>query len=211
MSIWRPDIDELVSQNGNYSQMFRWTVQFATIPNVLSSNYSVQDLTNDVNFRAESMSLPEASVESTEIQIRGQKVHQAGIVTYNSPLTLTVMETIDNKMLSFIGHWQEASWESNYGRGRTAYKKDLVCEMNLYLLDNTDRPYYVFHLHYCQPENVGKGDLDAGSADPLKPAISIAYDYFTKDPISRSGSFVTGRNSTDVYTKNSYFSSANPF
>ena len=205
---WRPDIEQLVSL-GNFSQLFRWRVEIPKIPRVLASQYNANQLSDGINFRAESMTIPEANVESTEIQIRGHKLHQAGIVTYNSPITLTMPETIDHWVLDFVGRWQYASWEATESRGRTAYKLDLCGEVNLYLLDNTDRPYYLFQLHYCQPENVAKGDVDAGTGDPLKPQLSLAYDYFTKHSMSH-GEGTRPRSKIDGYNNDSIFTGSIP-
>jgi hypothetical protein len=176
---YRPTVENLRSL-GNFSQTFRWAVAFSSFPSALSGSFD----SDNINFRAESMSIPELEIETTEIQIRGNKVRQAGIGTYNSPITLTLNETTDGYALQFLGAWQEAGWKSSDGSpGTTEYKENLECTMILYLLDNQDKPYYKFTLYGCQLSGATKGDADAGTADPLKPALSIAYDYFNKERV----------------------------
>ena len=52
--------------------------------------------------------------------------------------------------------------------------------MVLWLLDSEDVQYYQYNLVGCQPATGTVGDLDASTADPLKPAIGIFFDYFTR-------------------------------
>lgn len=181
MAVLRPSVENIRSL-GNFSQTFRWLVDFKSFPKGLPGGYT----TEDINFRAESVSLPEKEIELTEIQIRGNKVRQEGIGTYNSPITLTLIETVNPVCLSFLNDWQELAWKSSNGSiGTTQYKNMLECEMYLTLLDSQDKPYYKYTLIGCQIGGGTGGDLDAQSADPLKPALSIAFDYFTRQAIRR--------------------------
>lgn len=179
MPTLRPSIENLRSL-GNWSQSFRWNVSFINFPNYLS----YIPTNDDINFRAESISIPELQVETTEIQIRGNKVRQSGLGTYNSPITLTLIETINPVCLKFLSAWQEICWHTKDGSiGTTEYKKDLQCDMQLLLLDNLDNPYYRYELIGCFLEGATKGDVDASNGDPLKPQLSIAYDYFKSSAI----------------------------
>lgn len=210
---WRANIEELTENVGNFSQPFRWKVEIPVLPYaVVNGGYGLNanDVTQGINFRAESFTLPEKDIETTEITIKGQKLHQHGIATYNSPLTLTINETIDAFTFTMIGHLQEIAWESSHGgRGRTAYKKDCIFNMYMYLLDPTDRPYYVYLLKHCQVANVTRGDADSSTADPFKPALSIAYEYFLQGQTDTSGNASNVTGTDDDYIKDNYFTGAN--
>lgn len=186
-NIDRPSIVNL-HKLGNFTQAFRWYVNVTDLPQELS-NYDSQML----NFHAESMSLPTKEVETTEIQIRGNMVRQQGVGTYSSPITLTLIETVDAYCLSFLSDWQELAWSTEDTKGRSKYKNDQTCSIILTLLDSMDKPYYEYKLFACQLANGEPGnDADASTADPFKPALSIAYDYFKRYKI--------GTASTDMMT-----------
>lgn len=190
----RPSVESLRAL-GNWSQTFRWNVDFVTTPRCLTGGGDEPEsgrawaslLPEDINFRAESMSIPEKEIETTEIQIRGSKVRQEGVGNYNSPITLTLVETIDPVALDFLSDWQEAAWRTRDGSlGTTRYKSNIECEMRLQLLDSEDLAYYEYILIGCQPATGTVGDVDAGTGDPLKPAIGIFFDYFTRSSLRRS-------------------------
>lgn len=179
MAILRPSIENLRSL-GNWSQSFRWNVSFVSFPSALS----YIPTSDDLNFRAESMSIPELQVETTEIQIRGNKVRQPGIGTYNSPITLSLVETTNPVCLRFLAAWQEICWHTKNGSiGTTEYIRDVECNIKLQLLDNLDQPYYQYELMGCFLESATKGDVDASNGDPLKPQLSLAYQYFKSSAI----------------------------
>lgn len=175
MPILRPSVANLRGL-GNWSQTFRWSVQFVSLPSGLDGGIMTAE---DINFRAESMSVPEKEIETTEIMIRGNRIRQEGIGNYVSPITLTLVETIEPKVLMFLNAWQELAWKTRGGSpGTTSYKKNIECTIRLYHLDNEDQPFYSYILYGCQIANATKGELDAQNADPLKPQLSIAYDFF---------------------------------
>jgi hypothetical protein len=172
---YRPTLSD-VRKLGNFASAFRWGVVFNTMPNKIENAPNPED----INFRAESMGIPEKEVETIDIQIRGHKKRQKGVATYNSPITLVLNETTNGLVQRFIRDWAEICWKTgDGGAGTSENQEDIECEICLYLLDNLDKPYMKYVLYGCQYDTATKGDPDAATADPLKPSISIAYDYFT--------------------------------
>lgn len=172
----RPTLDNFRAL-GDFSQVFRWHVDFTTIPEGIAAS------SEDINFRAESMSKPNMASNATEIQVRGQKIVRPGIGVYSNELTLTMLETTDFKIHAMVKAWQGLCWESENGStGKTQNYADLEGQCILTLLDNLDEAKWVYTLHGVWMKDPGGGDVDASTEDPHKPAISMAYDYFTHGP-----------------------------
>lgn len=172
MATLRPSVENIRSR-GNFTQIFRWSVSFEKLPQGVSVN---QDA---INFQAESHTVPTKTITSTEIQIRGNKVRQPGIAEYNSPITLTLMETVDNVIANFVKAWHNLCWQATNGStGIQEDKSNLEATILLVRLNNKDVPIWTYKLVGCILEGVEWGDLDAATSDPMKPALSIAYDYF---------------------------------
>lgn len=176
-SVLRPSVDG-IRKLGNFTQIFRWNVSFEKIPNGISIS------SEDINFRAESSTVPTLTGTSTEIVIRGNKVRQPGIHGYNSPITLTLMETVDNKIANFIKEWREKCWKISEGSAGVSENKDeLEAVIVLTRLNNKDEAIWRYKLIGCYLEGAERGDLDAQTADPMKPALAIAYDRFEEEAV----------------------------
>jgi hypothetical protein len=176
----RPTVENLRAL-GNFQQTFRWGVVVSTKPAAFTDFNS-----QDINFRAESMSIPEKAGETTTITIRGNEVRQPGKHTYNSPITLVLVSTIDAVVQDFLYQWGNLCWETLAAdsSGKTRMKHDLQANFDLYLLDNMDKATYKYKLIGCQLETPGSSDVDGSTSDPIKPSISIAYDYFTQTKLT---------------------------
>ncbi len=170
----RPSLEALRSIT-NYTQMFRWYIEVEKFPSVVSG-YT----TDDINYRCESIDLPEMTHPPTEVQIRGHKRKQPGIGEYNGVITLTAVETVDMKIRSFLSDWREAHWRTRDGSsGLTEYKLDLEATFIIALLDSLDNPIWFYKLVGCQNEGAtAGGTADGSTADPFKPALSLGFEYF---------------------------------
>jgi len=168
----RPSLENIRSL-GNFTQLFRWYVEFETTPSGLSIS------SDDINFRAESVALPKLGGASSEIQIRGHKVKQFGIADYGNTITLTCIETIDNVVSQFLHDWRELCWQTEEGSsGRTQFKENTEATIRITRLNNMDEPIWWYKLIGCYLESYDLTDLDGATADPLKPALTISFDYF---------------------------------
>jgi len=178
MGTLRPNLETLRNL-GNFTQAFRWYVEFESFP-VLVSGYS----SDDINFRAESTGLPKLTGTSTEIMIRGHKLRQSGIHDYAGPITLTCIETVDNMIAQFNHDWREVCWQTEEGStGKINAQADIEAVMRITRLDNMDNPIWWYKLIGAYLENTEYGDLDGTSADPFKPAFSIQYSYFNEGAV----------------------------
>lgn len=179
MTLVRPSVENIRSV-GNFTQAFRWIVHLAELPSAVAAVATSEDL----NFRAESSSIPTRTSTPTEITIRGNTVRQAGMMVYNSPLTIGANETIDSKLSELIRTWQDLAWESKEGSsGKTAPVEELQGRIELIRLDQADNPIYKYTLFGAWLESAEKGDLDGSTADPLKPQLGIAFDRFEEGKI----------------------------
>lgn len=192
----RPSVNQL-RKLGNFTQMFRWGIKFVTLPKALRG-YSTLEL----NARALSASVPEKTGTTTEIQIRGNKVRQAGIVEYTSPWTCTLMETTDVYVQRMLRDWHNLYWDTDKvaiaSSGLTQYKVDMEGIIELVHLDNMDKPIYCYTLIGAYPEGYPRGDFDGSTADPMQPAISFAFDYFTEKALSAAISHPSDEYAADL-------------
>lgn len=182
----RPSTNNL-RKLGNFSQMFRWGIKVTQWPNKMSQ---WANSSQDFNIRALSASVPEKTGSSTEVQIRGNKVRQPGIAEYTSPWSCTLMETNDTFVQKMLHDWHNLYWDTNRevptgnSSGITQFKADLEGIIELYQLNNLDEPIYKYTLIGVYVEGYQRGDFDGSTADPMQPAISFAFDYFTEEAIS---------------------------
>lgn len=173
MPTLRPTVENLRAI-GQVTQTFRWTVEFQDLPAALSAWKG-----NAINFRAESITTPKLNPTSFEVVIRGSKAKYPGIGDYENTITLVCIETIDNNISNFLKTWRELCWQSEGGSsGITQNKEDLEATLHIFRLDNKDQPIWMYKLFGCFLETGESGDLDATTVDPLKPSLTISFDYF---------------------------------
>lgn len=170
----RPSIHNIRSLP-NFTQGFRWNVAFISAPNAVA--FPGNDA---INWRAMSTSYPKKDPNITEISVRGQKIGETGRGTYSNSIVLTLYETVDNVVSEFIQSWSDACWSiSDSETGVSLDKVDLEASIQLTRLNNKDVPIYIYDLYGCllQTYEVG-GDGTEEDDTPLKPAMTIWYDYY---------------------------------
>lgn len=168
----RPTIDQIRSI-GNVTQLFRWNLIFAAFPTGVAGAPS----TNDLNLRCETATVPKLTNTMTEVKIRGHKINQPGRGDYSSNIVLTFVETIDNKVHSFLRAWREACWQVK--TGVQVAKADAEAIIALQRLDHTDKAIWEYKLTGCILQDYeASGTLDSSSQEPVKPSMTIVYDYF---------------------------------
>lgn len=190
----RPSVNQ-IRKLGNFTQMFRWAIELERVPDKLSSliptNYgNGRDASSAFNIRAMSATVPEKTGTSTEIQIRGNKVRQPGLVEYTSPFTCTLYETNDVWVQQLLWAWHNLYWDTNLrntqgdSSGLTEFKADLEGIIKLTQLNNLDQPIYEYRLIGAYIESYSRGDFSESAADPMQPNISFAFDYFTENIVN---------------------------
>ena len=174
MATRRPSLQNLRSL-GNFTQVFRWVVEFEKLPAPLSSYKG-----DGINFRAESTGLPKCNPNSVEIVIRGGKLKRPGMADYENTISLTLVETVDNYVSNFIREWRELCWETENGStGITQNFEDIEGTLITTRLNNKDEPIWQYKLFGCFLETGEPGgEPDASTAEPYKPILTLSFDYF---------------------------------
>ncbi len=167
----RPSIEEL-RQLGHHQTTYNWGIQFVSIPSTIT-NFS----TSDLNTRATSTSLPYRSMDSIPISLRGHKIFQHGMVSYQNTLPIELYETTDSKVQDFLEAYMDMQWTPVAG---TQVPKSLnQCSFLLTLLDSEDNPvhYYTIIGAWLQQYQAG-GSLQSNSSDVLVFNTTWQFDYF---------------------------------
>lgn len=161
----------------DFATTFRWNLIFLSFPAVGAAGFP---LTDDLNIRCESATLPKMSNEKIEINMRQHKVFQQGKGTYTNSFDLTFIETIDNKIHNFINAWQQLHHQDR--TGTSVLKSDLEALIQIQRLDNEDNAIYQYTLHGCFLEDYDLGQMGTDS-DVMRPTMTLSYDFFTQSPL----------------------------
>lgn len=162
----------------DYAQVTKWNVEFVTLPVLGLLGFPISEA---LNLRADSIEPPKGSNQKFEVQTRGHKVLQSGILDYGNSLTITFNETVDNMIFKFVKAWREMCWASRTG---TSFPKaDLEATLVLTLLDNQDKPRAKYTVYGCFYESDDMGTLDGSTSDAIKPTLTISFDYFIDTPL----------------------------
>jgi hypothetical protein len=167
----RPTIENIRGL-GDFASLFRWEVAL-TPPTGVSGLAT----TDELNFRCETAELPTTTVNVSNVQIRGHKIQQAGIMDYNGSISLSFVETVDSKISAFIKSWREALWATQTGV-QAGVMSTLKSTLTLYRLNNLDAQIWKYELIGAWPGTDTKGTLDGSTSDFMKPSITFNYDYF---------------------------------
>ena len=170
----RPQIIE-VQGLANVTSQYRWNFWMTKMPVNLDATLY------DINLRAESVTVPKMQSTSVEINIRGHKIKQPGLWTYDNMITLTLVEGVDTCANRMIKSWRDMCWQP--GTGVQVRKADLAAVIRMEMLDNLDQAIWYYELQGCFLETyeVG-GQFDPQNADPFKPSLQISYDWFNDGP-----------------------------
>ena len=172
----RITIDQL-REIGDLASVYRWNLSIAKFPSGSTSWPSSDDL----DVRCETTTIPKLTGTSIETNIRGHKIKSPGIYNYDNVLTLTFIETVDNKIQEFINTWKELCWETKTGKAKP--KKDIEAIIHLKRLDNEDNEIYLYELIGSFYEDSDGGTLDGSTSDVIKPSLTISYDYFKESSL----------------------------
>ena len=171
----RPTLDNIRGLP-DFASLYRWNLIFDTPPSGIAA-----PTTEELNLRCMSATIPKATGNEFPITIRGHKTRNPGIWDTSGAITLTFIETIDNKVLDFIKNWREACWETNTGVSRT--KQDLIAIIRLERLDRQDNPIREYKLEAFLSDYTSGDDLVAEGGESFNPSITLTYDKFEEKSI----------------------------
>ena len=174
----RPSIEQIRGV-GDFQMVHRWNMRFASFP-VLG--IAGAPLTEDLNIRCESATIPKVTTQSIEINLRGHKVKQPGISNYDNIWTLTFLETVDNIVRLFFKGWRESIWQTR--TGISADKEELEATVILEQLNNQDDTIWQYTLFGGYLEDSDFGTLDGATSDAQRPSFTLSYDFFEDVPVA---------------------------
>lgn len=161
-----------------FAQVTKWDMQFITFPIVGAFGALIP---NEYNLRCETIEQPKGNMNNTEVQVRGHKVYNSGILDYGNSITLTFVETQDNMILKLVKAWREISWASRTGKQFT--KKETEATLLITRLDKQDKPIAKYTLYGCIYQSDDAGSLDSSGTDAIKPSLTLNFDYFIDAPL----------------------------
>lgn len=166
----RPSITEVRSLP-DVAQLFRWNLIIASAPTGVAAP------ANGLNIRCETTTVPKATNQTFDVNIRGHQVGQNGILIYDKSFTLTFVETVDNMIHNFFKTWREQMWATRTGVAAFPTNQ-LKGEFILERLNNQDQAIWRYALHGVLLQDYDVGTLDNAGSDAIKPTLIFAYDYF---------------------------------
>lgn len=167
----KPSVEQLRAL-GHHQSTYDWGIQFFNMPSALSGFTSA-----DLNTRCQTMTLPSRSMQPIEINLRGHKVFQHGIVDYKNTLSMTLYETVDSKVQDFLKAYMNIQWTPITG---TQVPKSLnQCSFLLTLLDSEHNPVYNYTIIGAWLQNYEpSGQLQSSASDILTYTCTWQFDYF---------------------------------
>lgn len=165
----RPSIEQLRNL-GDIATVYQWNLNFITFPTAVASPSA-----NDLNLRCLSSAIPTKGEEKQELSLRGHKIYQAGQAQYGNELTLTFVETVDNKIAKFLSAWHEACVATN--SGTHVKQSDVECDIQIERLNRQDVGNWSYTLIGCFLSTYTHADLSDAN-EQVKPTLTLSFDYF---------------------------------
>lgn len=161
------------------TQPFRWNLYFIQFPVVGDFGGITKE---DLNLRCETTEQPKMTGEKITMAIRGQKIFVPGIYNYSGTLTVTFIETINNKIANVIRKWNEVCWSFNEGKAENV--NDVKAIIQLVRLDHNDNDIYKFDIFGVFLDDFDDGALDGATSDVRKPSLTFSYDNYKAAEVS---------------------------
>lgn len=157
-----------------YATNYQWNLQFLA---PLPTGVPGFPASEDINIRCSSATPPVATNNPLKIAMRQHAVNQPGHITYDGGFVLTLNETVDHRIKTWITNWREACFQT-----RTGYQEDkaaVVATIRLQMLNRKNDDPYNFTIYsaflsaYTYPEATSNEQ-----AGIYQPQMTLTYDYF---------------------------------
>lgn len=152
----------------DFVTLYNWNVTLTKTPSGASAP-------TNLNFQCLTSSIPKASNELIEINVRGHKVSQPGIQSYDGTLNLQIVETNDAAVIKFVESWRELQWKTE--EGTQTLRSSTEANFQLQLLNRQDAIIRTYELIGCYLQDYELGEL-GGESQAIQPTLTIKYDYF---------------------------------
>jgi len=173
----KPTIQDL--QELNPIRMNDWNIIFTKFPDGVDAGPLAPA---DFNLRARSTGLPETTISPMEVNIRGLRVRIPGDGTPNGEFNVTLVESVDQKVIDFLRNWRVAAFNPETGERKAP--KELRGEMLITLLAPDLKPIRRFRLFSVWPSNVTLGELQGDpDAGPMEVTITFSFDWYKEEPV----------------------------
>lgn len=125
--------------------------------------------------RVETVSIPEKSVETIEVNFKGRKTIYPGRDASPHTITVNFYDDESRNVYSFFSNWINGALDETIGGG--AYRSLLAAELLIKLYKADSETLAGTHrLTKVYPTSVGEVSLDYSASDHLKLAVTFSYD-----------------------------------
>lgn len=171
----------------DFATVYNWNISMPRPP-MAPIMITTMDVESEFNLRCFSTDVPKKDpVGNIDIWIRGHHTKQPGIYDATHTLNLAMLETVDNKISTFLRAWREACYESNTGSQST--KDNVSAIVRLSRLNRQDEEIWEYIITGCFLESyepTGGTPLDGSTSDIIRPTMILSYDDFTDGPVGFS-------------------------
>lgn len=170
MANLRPDINQF-RDLGHHATVYDWGIQFISIPSLLTGFDSA-----DLNTRCTSTQLPARTINEIELNLRGHKIYQHGIVSYGNELTLTLYETVDQKVGNFLNAYMDMQWSPIIGAQVPKMLNQSAFLLTLLDSENNAKKYYTIIGAWLKGWN--QIELGSNQSDVITYQTQWKFDYY---------------------------------
>ncbi|QJT70934.1 hypothetical protein GR7B_00136 [Vibrio phage vB_VcorM_GR7B] len=157
---------------GDYATLVKWNFK------VLKAPAGVTTPPN-INFRVLSTDVPKTDAgQTTDIWVRGHRVRQPGIYKSMDTFTVTLAETVDNAISTWIRNWREQCWATKTGIQALKSDTEAIIQIERLNRQNTAIWQYTCHGVFLEDYDPTGGPLDGENSDILRPTMTLSMDYF---------------------------------
>jgi hypothetical protein len=166
----RPNLNQIRGIQ-DFSTTYNWIFELQK-----SKSTFALPTTQEVDLRAISMAIPTLKNAPIETNVRGHKVFQSGIHTYEpNPLTLKLVEGVDSKMNAWFKSWREACWQTVTGVAQRQIDTEVTIKLTR--LNRQDQPIWAYLIYGCFLAGYDQPELNSENT-LFQPTIQIQYQYF---------------------------------
>jgi hypothetical protein len=125
--------------------------------------------------RVETVSIPEKSIETIEVNFKGRKTIYPGRDASPHTVTVNFYDDEDRNVYSFFNNWINGALDETLGGG--AYRSLLAAELRIKMFKADSATLSGTHrLTKVYPTSIGEISLDYSASDHAKIAVTFSYD-----------------------------------
>lgn len=161
---------------GDFMPVYKWNVSFIKAPQGLSTTGTGANGLARLNFHCITTALPNRTIESTEVEIRGWKQRQAMKSTVEQTLNMTFVETDDLFVTDLFKKWRNLciAEGTSYSVGKALY----TATMQIDRINNKGKIVASYILNNCYPETMENPEMSADSSEAQQPSVTMSFDWF---------------------------------